>query len=81
MGGRVDIGADELTDRPFVFGDMICDGVRDLRDVEPFILALIDAAEYEIKYSDCDIRNGDINTDGSIDLVDVEPFVDLLLGR
>lgn len=59
-------------------GDVNCDGSLDLRDVEPFILALLDPAEYEKQFPDCEIDRADMNADGSVDLVDVEPFVEAL---
>ena len=61
-------------------GDLNCDGSLDLADVEPFIVALLDAEKYKQKYPDCDIKRADITLDGSVDLLDVEPFITLLLG-
>ncbi|MBU0638161.1 MAG: hypothetical protein KKB50_04790, partial [Planctomycetes bacterium] len=61
MGGRVDMGADEVTGRPFVFGDMNCDGVRNGFDVDAFVVALDDPNNYENTYPDCDIDNADCN--------------------
>jgi predicted outer membrane repeat protein len=78
MGGRVDMGADEFTDRPFVFGDMNCDGRRDAFDIDPFLVALFNPNDYSRQFPKCDIRNGDLNVDGSIDAFDIEPFLDLL---
>ena len=80
MGGRVDIGADEFTDRPFVFGDLNCDGVRDLFDVDAFVLAIVDSDAYAATYPECNALNGDCNSDGEIDLFDIDPFVELLMG-
>lgn len=61
-------------------GDLNCDGSIDLSDVEWFVLAMLDANEYENKQPDCKIGNADINRDGSIDLTDVQGFIQLLLG-
>ena len=78
MGGRADIGADEYTDRPFVFGDLNCDGVRDAFDIDPFVLALANPDAYAASYPECNVLNGDCNDDGSVDLFDVDAFVGLL---
>lgn len=62
-------------------GDVNCDGSIDLSDVEPFLTALRDPAEYEQRYPDCDVNNADVDDDGSLNMGDVAPFVELLLGR
>ncbi|MEM9412465.1 MAG: dockerin type I domain-containing protein [Planctomycetota bacterium] len=51
-----------------LIGDVNCDGVIDLLDVDPFVQAI------EGRYND----KADINQDGFVDLLDVAPFVDLL---
>ena len=84
MGGRVDMGMDEFTDRPFVFGDLNCDGVRNNFDIDPFVLVLLSTppgyAEYYAAYPDCNHANGDCNDDGLVNNFDIDPFVHLLLG-
>ncbi len=60
-------------------GDLDCDGVVDSFDIEPFILALTDPAEYAVRHPDCDRMNADVNGDGAVDSFDIEPFVDCLL--
>jgi hypothetical protein len=80
MGGRVDIGADEFTDEPFVFGDVNCDGTRDFADINPFVLALTDEAGYRAMFPGCFLRSADINGDGSVGFGDINPFVALLSG-
>jgi len=80
MDGRIDIGADETPGRPFVFGDMNCDGVRDGEDIWPFVLALVDRIAYEQAYPGCDARNADVNADGVVNNADVAGFVQLLGG-
>ena len=54
-----------------LLGDVNCDGVINLLDVEPFI-SLINSGGFSTK--------ADINEDGSVNLLDVAPFVDLLSG-
>ena len=52
-----------------VVGDINCDGVIDLLDVDPFV-ELLTSGQFDEK--------ADINGDGVVDLLDVNPFVALL---
>lgn len=78
MGGRIDVGADEFTDRPFVFGDLNCDGVRNNFDIDPFVLALSQPDTYAAEFPNCDERNGDVNSDGQFNNFDIDRFVEVL---
>jgi predicted outer membrane repeat protein len=78
MGGRVDIGADEFPGRPFLFGDMDCDGARDSLDIVLFVTAIVDPAGYAMLQPGCSIANGDLNSDGAVDAFDIEPFMRLI---
>ena len=49
-------------------------------DIEPFLLALFDPAEYVNRFGGCDINLADINGDGGINALDIEPFLGLLFG-
>ena len=66
--------------------DMNCDGVVDLFDVDPFVLALTSATNsppfdaYKAAYPGCNPQNADIDGNGSVDLFDVDQFVALLTG-
>ncbi len=64
----------------FALGDLNCDGEVNALDIEGFILALFDPAQYPIQYPDCDINLADINGDGTIDALDIEEFINLLFG-
>jgi hypothetical protein len=59
-------------------GDLNCDGVVDFRDINPFVLALVDPTAWQSAYPDCDLLNADINGDGEINFGDINPFVVLL---
>lgn len=59
-------------------GDLNCDGDADVLDINPFVLALSDAALYATAYPDCTAENADINDDGRIDVLDINAFVALL---
>ena len=52
-----------------LLGDINCDGVVDLLDVQPFI-AVLSNGEYSVK--------ADFDSDGAITLLDVGPFVEVL---
>jgi parallel beta-helix repeat protein len=75
---RVDMGAYEFGS--YRYGDMNCDGLVDLGDVEPFVLALTDPARYAAAYPTCNINLSDLNADGAINAFDIDPFVALLTG-
>ena len=59
---------------------MNCDGTVNALDIEPFIEALFDPAEYRNRWPDCSVDLGDLNGDGSVDALDIEPFLGLLFG-
>ena len=80
LGGRVDIGADEFTDDPFVFGDANCDGARTYADINAFVLALSNASAYRAYYPACYRRSADCNDDGVVSYGDINRFVVLLGG-
>ncbi len=65
--------------RPFLRGDMNCDGLVNFGDINPFILALTNPAAYALRYPDCPINNGDINGNGVVGFDDINPFIRLLL--
>jgi hypothetical protein len=56
-------------------GDLNCDGVVDVLDVDPFVLALVDPAGYAAEYPACDINLADMNGDGLANGGDIQPFV------
>lgn len=58
---------------------MNCDCVVDMDDVDPFVLALLDAAAYELAQPSCEILNGDFIVDGIVDGADAQGFLDLLV--
>lgn len=74
----VDMGPYEFQPPPFVLGDTDCSGVADMEDVEPFVLALLDPAAYELQYAGCSILRADVNEDESIDGLDIDAFTVLL---
>ena len=43
-------------------------------DVDAFVLALTDAAAYELAFTHCDINNADTNGDASVNNCDVDSF-------
>jgi parallel beta-helix repeat protein len=62
-------------------GDLNCDGLVNVGDINPFVLALSKPALYELTYPGCPFENRDINGDGALDFSDINPFVALLSYR
>ena len=62
-------------------GDLNCDGRIDGADVAPFVLAVLDAAQYASQYPSCDILAGDLDGDGIPSSQDIPLFAQLLLGN
>ncbi len=63
-----------------LLGDLNCDGLVNVFDIDPFVLALTDPAAYALAYPDCDYMLADINGDGLVNVFDIDPFVELLVG-
>ncbi|MGE0482117.1 MAG: hypothetical protein AB7Q17_16775 [Phycisphaerae bacterium] len=61
-------------------GDLNCDGNVNNFDIDPFVLAVADAAAYAVAFPNCNILNADINNDGIVNNFDIDPFVALLAG-
>jgi len=59
-------------------GDLNCDGVVNVFDIDPFVMALTDPGEYAAAHPDCDYMQADINGDGSVNVFDVDPLVERL---
>jgi hypothetical protein len=62
-----------------LIGDTNCDGDVGFGDINPFVLALTDPAQYQQLYPSCYLLNGDINQDGVVGLADINPFVNCLV--
>lgn len=62
-----------------LLGDMNCDGNIDGADVQAFVLALIDTAQYAAEFSNCNILNGDFTGDDATTIADTADFVSCLL--
>ena len=54
-----------------ILGDVNCDRVVDLLDIQPFVDAIV-SGTHDPK--------ADLNLDGAVNLLDVSPFVSLLSG-
>lgn len=72
----VDMGAAEFH---WPVGDLNCDGFVNNFDIDPFVLALIDAGAYAAAYPSCLRINGDADLSGALDNFDIDPFVALLV--
>lgn len=62
-------------------GDLNCDGITNHDDVDPFVLALVNAEDYANQYPNCDRDLADCNKDGNVDFFDIDAFNALLPPR
>jgi hypothetical protein len=65
---------------PYAPGDLNCDRLVNVFDIDPFVLALSDPAGYAAAYPTCEIAAADVNGDGQLNAFDIDPFVELLTG-
>jgi hypothetical protein len=75
----VDAGSPMPIPAPALYGDMNCDGVIDLDDIGPFVMALSSPDSYLLAYPSCDINLADLNGDAKRDGQDIPAFVAELL--
>lgn len=68
-----------FTTRVRVHGDLNCDGHVTNFDIDAFVLALVQPAQYAAIYVDCDPLNGDMNHDELLNNFDIDGFVVCLL--
>jgi hypothetical protein len=61
-------------------GDMDCDGDVDFDDIDPFVLGLNNAAQYELDFGLPPEAKGDMDGDGDFDFDDIDGFVAALQG-
>jgi hypothetical protein len=81
-------GQDSVPGAAYLFdqharGDMNCDGLVDLADINPFVLYLSNITGWQGAYPACPPVVGDINCDGTYgqwSFGDINPFVALLTG-
>lgn len=66
-----------ITGQPCL-GDMNCDGLVNLSDVEPMVMALTDPGAYNLAYPGC-IANGDLNASTQTDGDDIQGFSTVLI--
>jgi hypothetical protein len=59
--------------------DLNCDGSVNNFDIDPFVLALTDAAGYAVQFPDCNAALADVNGDGAVNNFDIDPFVACLV--
>ncbi|TWT44610.1 Quinoprotein glucose dehydrogenase B precursor [Phycisphaerae bacterium RAS1] len=65
-----------------VTGDLNADDVVDNRDIDPFILALIDPTAFVQQFPGIDANIiGDANGDGALNILDINGFVELVRGK
>ena len=77
-GTASDVNANGMPDECDGVGDVNCDGLINTFDIDPFVLALIDADAYATAYPHCDIRRADCNGDDDVNMFDIDFFVELI---
>lgn len=71
----------DVISEPAIPGDFNDDGVVNTQDINPFILALTDLAQYQATYPQVDLLGtADLNHDNLINTEDINPFIQLLTG-
>ncbi|MBL8878113.1 MAG: hypothetical protein JNG88_03245 [Phycisphaerales bacterium] len=68
----------DVTPHPFIVGDLNCDQVVNNFDIDPFVLALTNPAQYAAQFPGCNRNNADVNGDGLVNNFDIDAFVALL---
>ncbi|MCG3128847.1 MAG: hypothetical protein CHACPFDD_03743 [Phycisphaerae bacterium] len=62
----------------YLLGDLNCDGIVNGFDIDPFLEALYDPAQYAADYPDCYRANADIDEDGTVSSFDIDDFLELI---
>ncbi|MCC7408081.1 MAG: hypothetical protein IT442_08415 [Phycisphaeraceae bacterium] len=61
-------------------GDFNGDGTVNVQDINPFVMAMTDAAGWQGAYPDVAMELADLTGEGTIDVQDINPFVEMLAG-
>lgn len=75
----------ESNTRPFGYapefprGDLNCDCAVNNFDIDAFVLAILDPADYAAAYPACPIINADTNNDDLVNNFDIDPFLQCVL--
>jgi hypothetical protein len=75
-----EVSGDSFPMTAHLLGDMNCNGELNPWDADPFVLALVDADEYQSRYPDCEILRADFNYDFALTSSDIDPFIACLTG-
>ncbi|MGE0482355.1 MAG: PQQ-binding-like beta-propeller repeat protein [Phycisphaerae bacterium] len=73
------VGTDLRAYRTNQPGDLNCDGAVNNFDIDPFVLAVTDAAAYGAAFPNCNVELADLNCDGAVNNFDIDPFVAVLV--
>jgi hypothetical protein len=74
------LNAADIIAPPFGPADVNCDGLVNVFDIDPFVLALTDLDAYLAAYPHCDPATADLNVDNAVNVFDIDPFVVALTG-
>jgi uncharacterized protein (TIGR03118 family) len=59
-------------------GDLTCDEKLDYEDIDGFVMAVTNEAQYSAAYPHCAWYLADVNADGKVNFDDIDPFIALL---
>lgn len=60
-------------------GDMNCDSVLDMNDIDPMATAVVNPVGYSTAFPTCPVNQGDMDLNGQVDGADIAKFIDELL--
>lgn len=79
QGTSPDLNLNGVPDECEILGDANCDGIKDVRDISAFVLALLDPSAYSAAYPTCNIMLADCNSDDVLDGEDIRFFIEILM--
>lgn len=62
-------------------GDVNCDGIVSVSDIQPFVQVLTNPSSYELNFPNCNLLNADVDQNGEANVNDIAAFISLLVGK
>ncbi|MCC7204126.1 MAG: hypothetical protein IT441_03540 [Phycisphaeraceae bacterium] len=76
LGGTIHLDGGSLIQADIFLGDLNGDGLVNVQDINPFILALTSSPAYEQQFYWLDrVAVGDLSGDGAVNVQDINPFI------
>jgi hypothetical protein len=77
-GTMTELNGNGIPDQCELLGDVNCDGELSFDDINPFVMALLDSAQYQLLYPHCPLEKRDTDGSGVFDFGDINGFVTLV---